>query len=887
MSAFMSCAVLLILVVSHRITYLQEGSRINETASAITKDLTQAVGESRLALNTLAAPGRGSMGQDSLFDSEYASSVLTDNPGIVSLGRFENLKGFTHFAARSRRTVESDLVNDAALSDVLKAALKDAIVSKSIATIQTPNIWPEKSHYVFFQPGYRYEDMSAPVEQRQASLFGGYWVSLNVDNVLTGFYANSETAHIRTQVVLSDPSRFGKPTVDAISGAALTDFQAEFPAARELWFSSFFSPVTDTRWVIAGNRAVEISVKGTPGFTTASMLLLVFMLVFLFTSWLVFVSVVFIRRRATHQDMQALSAITQERAQAERTFNSISECVIAIDDQLNITYLNSAASRMVAFNNEAVIGQSILRIARLYDIDNTGDLFDLQAALETLAIGESKQVDVTLHDKNHVAQSMLLSIANTSENQFHASRYTLVLRDVSAERALTRELEYQANHDSLTGVWNRYYFEKRLVTLIDEARKKNLTHALVYMDLDQFKIVNDTCGHAAGDRLLKGLTTNLASVLRPGDVLARLGGDEFGLLVINATHDQGVKVARRIYDFFQNSVFCHDGNAFPVRASIGYVPINKSSRDISDVLSAADIACYTAKDAGRNGLNVYSEENAHIVQRHQDMNWLSRLQQALKENHFKLLVQAVADCRTKEIKHYEFLLRLRKPDGVIVTPMQFIQAAERYDLMKDIDRWVIKAATEQIAEFHNALGGHCSYSINLSGQSAADQTLLPFIQECLTNTGVSPSCVWFEITETAAITHFHVAVELIQKLKSMGSKVALDDFGSGLSSFGYLKNLPVDIIKIDGQFVKNLDSDCIDREMVRAIHRVAQTMDITAVAEFVETEEALQQLAEIGVDLAQGYHIARPCTIQEAIDQHEDKLLEHSVKRFGGFSSAA
>ncbi len=887
MSALMSCAVLLILVVSYRITYLQEWNRINETASAITQDLDRAMGESRVVLKTLAALGRGSMGQESLFDVEYANGVLSSNPGIVSLGRFEqNQSGLTHVAARGS-AFALNKANETEFTDVVQTALKDAILSKSMATIQTPSNWPDQSHYVFFQPGYRYEDASLPVEERQASLFGGYWVSFNVDKVLNGFYANSETARIRTEVVLRDPSRFGKPTVDASSGAEITDFQVEYPAARELWFCTLFAPINNSRLMVLGNRAVEISVKGTPGFTTAGMMLMMFMLVFLFTSWLVFLSVVFIRRRATHQNMQALRAITQERAQAERTFNSISECVIAIDDKLNITYLNSAASRVIAFNNEAVVGQSILRIARLYDIDNTGDLYDLKAALDTLDIGESKEVDVSLYDKNHVAQSMLLSMTNTSENLCHAARFTLVLRDVSAERALTRELEYQANHDSLTGVWNRYYFEKRLISLIEQARKKDVTHSLVYMDLDQFKIVNDTCGHAAGDRLLKGLTTNLASVLRPGDVLARLGGDEFGLLVINATHDEGVQVAKRVYDFFQNSVFCHDGNAFPVRASIGYVPINKSSRDISDVLSAADMACYTAKDGGRNGLNVYSEENAHIAQRHQDMNWLSRLQQALKEDHFKLLVQAVADCRTKEVKHYEFLLRLAKPDGSIVTPMQFIQAAERYDLMKDIDRWVIKAATQQIAEFHQALGGHCSYSINLSGQSAADETLLPFIEECLMNTGVSPSCVWFEITETAAITHFHVAVELIQRLKAMGSKVALDDFGSGLSSFGYLKNLPVDIIKIDGQFVKNLDTDCIDREMVRAIHRVAQTMDITAVAEFVETEKALEQLAEIGVDLAQGYHIARPCTIQEAISQHEDKVLERSVKLGGGFSSAA
>jgi len=451
----------------------------------------------------------------------------------------------------------------------------------------------------------------------------------------------------------------------------------------------------------------------------------------------------------------------------------------------------------------------------------------------------------------------------------YAARYTVVLRDVSAERALTRELEYQANHDSLTGTWNRFYFEKRLAVLVESAKKKGMTHALVYMDLDQFKIVNDTCGHAAGDRLLRELTRNLDAVLRPGDVLARLGGDEFGLLVVNANHEEGVQVAERIFNFFQNSVFYHEGKAFPVRASIGFVPISEHTGDVGDVMSAADMACYTAKDGGRNNLNVYSEENAHIAQRHQEMNWLPRLQTALKDDHFQLLVQGVAETQSKSIEHYEFLLRLRRSDGTVVTPMQFIQAAERYDLMKDIDRWVIRAATLEIAAHREALGGECTFSINLSGQSAADSSLLPFIQECLETTNVPASCIWFEITETAAITHFQVATELFQKLRTMGAKVALDDFGSGLSSFGYLKNLPVDVIKIDGQFVRNLQNDHIDREMVRAIHRVAQTMGIVSVAEFVETENALTQLAEIGVDLAQGYHIAHPCSLEEAIARYE------------------
>ncbi len=873
--------------VGYRIIYLQESNRITESTSAIVRDVAKAMNEARTSLKTFAAMHYDDSVTGS-FNAKYADFLLADNPAIGSIGRVmresDDSLSITHVQSKNedmQLIVGWDLNQYAVISSILPTA----VASNKMAAVVTPESWPDSSDFLFLQPGYQYSVGSSPYDIMEHAFSGGYWSTFSFDGVMNGFYADPATATVELQVNISETTGVDQAIPGVGETGSATVFNRHFTSNRVAWFSFLFAPLESSQTYHLGKASFIVSVNGQPA--ASSLAVLVGALATGFTSsiFLVCFAIVFLRRRSNHEKMQASDALTQERAKAARTLNSITESVIALDTNFNVTYMNDAGISVLGLDSDTVVGSSVNEVTKLYDVENNGALFNLTEALQALNNGEGAELDVMLYDKNNVSQSMQLSMTNSTDSPSESGRYTLVLRDVSAERALTRELEYQANHDSLTGVWNRFYFEKRLKVLVDSTRRQPITHALVYMDLDQFKIVNDTCGHTAGDRLLRELTRNLSAVLRPGDVLARLGGDEFGLLVINASHEDAVQVAERIFGFFQNSVFYHEGKAFPVRASIGFVPINGNSGSLEDVLSAADIACYSAKDSGRNSLNVYSEENAHIAQRHQDMNWLPRLQKALKDDHFQLLVQAVADTQTKHIEHYEFLLRLCRSDGSVVTPMQFIQAAERYDLMKDIDRWVIRAATQEIAKHHAALGGHCSYSINLSGQSAADASLLPFIEECIAHADIPASCIWFEITETAAITHFQVAVELFQQLRAMGSKVALDDFGSGLSSFGYLKNLPVDVIKIDGQFVKNLEHDSIDREMVAAIHRVAQAMGIVSVAEFVESEKSLNQLADIGVDLAQGYHIAHPCSLQEAIANYSANKKRDD--KDSGLSSAA
>lgn len=884
------------LFAGYRYTQLQESTLVNSTAEAAARDIYNALSDSRIALNKFGAAHRGLDEADEGFNDVYAEMFLKENPAISSVGSFQYVYDWllpVDNAGSSKGSI-SDLLNiNLAGDSALRQAVATAVSSNNVASGVTPASWPDDADVVLIQPHYQFAALPPFNQSLEESFSGGFWMSISFEGLMNGFYADPDAAKLNARITVTQANprpldnstqlSDGKKPVQQPLPEPSTVFTQEYPSNRVAWFTKLFSPVVSSREVFVGASRVMVNVEGQPGFSVTNLLVGLVVMGFIFTITLVLLFMFFSRKLATIEKLNVLRAVTRERAKAERALNSIAETVITLDDKHQVSYINRIGLNVLGVDYEQLLGHDIQAALKLYETEKNGVEFDVCARLNELAIGEAFETDVLVYDSDRVAKSMLLSMTNSTDRLAKIKRYTLVLRDVSEERTLTKELEYQANHDFLTGIWNRYYFENHLKQLVDRAQLGKATHGLVYMDLDQFKLVNDTCGHVAGDRLLCELTTNLKAVLRPGDVLARLGGDEFGLLVVNADQEESLQVAQRIHTFFQNSVFYHEMKAFPVRASIGYVFIDERSSSVSDVLSAADMACYSAKDTGRNNLKIYSEDNADIAQQQADMNWLPRLRKALKEDQFTLFLQAVADTTTQEIKHYEFLLRLRGDKGELILPHHFIQAAERYDLMRAIDQWVIKKATQMVAEHSEALGGQCSFSINLSGQSAADVSFLPYIENCIVESGIEASSLWFEITETAAISHFQVAVQLFQKLRSLGAKVALDDFGSGLSSFGYLKNLPVDVIKIDGQFVRNIETDLIDQAMVRAIHEVSNTMGIESVAEFVESEAAMRQLAQIGVTLAQGYIIAKPCPINEAIARYQQGLDDSS----SGMSSAA
>ncbi len=440
------------------------------------------------------------------------------------------------------------------------------------------------------------------------------------------------------------------------------------------------------------------------------------------------------------------------------------------------------------------------------------------------------------------------------------------LREAETRRArgqAEEKLRHLAYHDSLTNLVNRNTFEERLKNALSSAKERDLHHALLYLDLDQFKIINDTCGHVAGDELLRQLAMVLQKPIRDRDTLARLGGDEFGVLLEGCPLSQAEVISKRFLKEINDLRFSWQDSIFSIGVSIGVVSITKQSGGLGDILSAADMACYAAKDLGRNRIHVYSETDADVARKHGEMQWVSHINQALEDNRFFLYQQSIIPLGSNGVgaNHCEFLLRLRKKNGDMVTPGAFIPAAERFGLMTTLDRWTVKTAFAHVAELHKGNGDRRrlgTFFINLSGTSLGDDGLLSFISEQLAEHALTPECICFEITETAAITNLKKAIEFINGVKDHGCRFALDDFGSGLSSFSYLKTIPVDFLKIDGSFIKDMIDDHMDRVIVEAINNIGHVAGLHTIAEFVETEEILDKLRSIGVDYAQGYGIDAP-----------------------------
>ena len=438
-----------------------------------------------------------------------------------------------------------------------------------------------------------------------------------------------------------------------------------------------------------------------------------------------------------------------------------------------------------------------------------------------------------------------------------------LLADIEARQAAEATLSWQATHDTLTELGNRRAFEAALRQQLEGARRHGHHHALLYIDLDQFKLVNDTCGHVAGDAMLRQLSQLLAGRVRTGDVLARLGGDEFGLVLAHCDLLQAQRIAAQLLAAIRGFRFSWEGRVFAFGASIGVAAITAASRDVESLLAAADTACYLAKDNGRNQVQVYREDDEEVSSRHGEMAWASRLTQGLEEDRLFLHCQRVVPLdplRAGESEYLELLLRLRDESGRVVPPKAFIPAAERYQFMGTIDRWVVRRAFGCLARMGAAAGRRPRFGINLSGSSLGDLTFGDFVQEQFDATGTRPEQLCFEITETAAISNLARAGRFIQRFRDIGCRFALDDFGSGLSSFEYLKAMPVDYLKIDGSFVRGVAQDRIDHAVVEAIQRLAAASGARAIAECVENEAILSVVRSLGIDFGQGHalHVPEP-----------------------------
>lgn len=433
----------------------------------------------------------------------------------------------------------------------------------------------------------------------------------------------------------------------------------------------------------------------------------------------------------------------------------------------------------------------------------------------------------------------------------------------------TAKLSYQASHDMLTGLINRREFEARLERALSSAQHQAREHALCYMDLDQFKIVNDSCGHVAGDELLRQLTLHLQQEVRERDTLARLGGDEFGLLLENCPQDKALELAETMRKTVQDFRFSVGEKNFMVGVSIGIVMINHESDNVVSLLTAADVACYAAKDNGRNRIHLYQMQDSELAKRRGEMQWVNRIHLAIAENRLQLYFQQIKPLQNTEQEglHVELLLRMIDEKGQCILPMAFIPAAERYHLMPMLDRWVMENSF-RLCESYIApdIGKLQTWAINLSGASLSDASFVQYLKTYLKANPVLAQTLCIEITETAAITNLGAANMFIKELKLLGCRFALDDFGSGLSSLNYLKNLNVDYLKIDGAFVKDMADDAIDLAMVEAINKIGHQMGLLTIAEFVDSERVLFKLKELGVDFVQGNWIHKP--------EHADALCK-------------
>ncbi len=553
-----------------------------------------------------------------------------------------------------------------------------------------------------------------------------------------------------------------------------------------------------------------------------------------------------------------------EKEQAEMTLHSIGDAVITTDHEGKIEIMNPRAVNITGYSSADAKGKPLHEVFRvLFEYSHEPIPDPISDVLSGGDIIKSTQTEVLINrdNKEYAIEHTVAPIKGPEGNILGA---IIIFRDETENRALASKLTYQASHDMLTGLVNRHEFESRLEQTLPVVLSQELPYAICYMDLDQFKIINDTCGHNAGDELLRQISHVLRGNLRKSDTLARLGGDEFGVLLEGCSIDKAREIAETLLHSINDFHFSWEGQVFDIGASIGVAPITAVTANLAELLSAADSACYVAKGMGRNRVHVYHPEDSELERHRGEIQWAARIKTALENDHFELYYQTIICLSESQTNmQHEILLRMQDGNNELVPPMAFIPAAERYDLMPLIDKWVIENTFRHISNNPQCNKGEHFFSINISGQSLSTPGFSKFIHQQIKLNGINPEKICIEITETAAITNMTDAIELIHSLKSIGCRFSLDDFGSGLSSFSYLKNLPVDYIKIDGSFVRDICDDITDHAFVESIAQIGHVMNIQTIAEYVENQDILVELRAIGVDYAQGFHLALPAPLAE------------------------
>ncbi len=624
-------------------------------------------------------------------------------------------------------------------------------------------------------------------------------------------------------------------------------------------------PVSGAQWMTTATAAIDyVLAVATMSFDIARektqqaearnrRLLALYALLFALAVTFALVVVMRVRRVA--------DALFHEKELSEATLHSIGDAVITTDTQGNVDSMNPIAETLTGWSLGDARGRPLREVFRVVDgITRESRVNPVEKCLEEDRI-VGLENNTVLIGRDGVERVIEDSAAPVRDREGKIAGAVMIFYDVTPHHATPHLLSYQATHDALTDLANRREFERRLTALVESARSGHRQHVLLYLDLDQFKLINDTCGHVAGDQLLRQIAFLLKNRLRDTDLIARLGGDEFGVLLESCPPEPALQIANGLVRAVSDFRFVWQDTTFEIGASIGLIPITAGSGNPTELLRDADSACYVAKDKGRNRVQAYEAGDAALRQRADEMQWVPRLRDALENDRFVLYCHTILPLNAGAQGNYcETLVRLIDEEGGIVPPMAFLPAAERYNLMPAIDRWIIRQALALFGKRGGAVpgGGNTHCFINLSAVSLMDEKLPDFIREQLRLNEVPPGSVCFEITETSAVAHLEIATAFMKSLKEDGCKFALDDFGAGMSSFSYLKNLPVDYLKIDGALVRQIAESPTDCAMVDAINRVGHVMGLATIAEYVENDAILQKLRGLGVDYAQGFGIAEP-----------------------------
>ncbi|MGM0563585.1 MAG: EAL domain-containing protein [Pseudomonadota bacterium] len=557
------------------------------------------------------------------------------------------------------------------------------------------------------------------------------------------------------------------------------------------------------------------------------------------------------------QRNQAERALDAQKEQSLVTLEAIADGVIATDESDRITYINPTATQLTGWPGDSALGHSLSEVFMLFD-EQTHEPRGhfIQTCLDDGYAKPVRHHILLSYDGHETIVEHKASLIRGRKGEVKG--VVVIFHDVTMERELTLQLRYQATHDPLSDLLNRHEFEHQLQQLVSQPNPDD-HHVLCTLDINQFKVINDTCGHSAGDDLIRQFADMVRDEARPGDITGRLGGDEFGILFVNTSNDEALPRIQALRERVANYQFNWEDKSFAISAAIGVVEVDGNTDYLADLMNDADAARHTAKEKGRNRIHVFEPDDHELLRRRGEMRWAAYLNGAIAENRFLLTRQSIVPLNAEEQgEHYEILLRAIGENGQMTSAGDFLNAAERYNLISEIDRWVVKNVVDWFVSCPESMASTHTVSINLSARSIVDSRFNQDLRQQLMRLPGLASKVCFEITETAAIANFNQARQFIVSMRALGCRFALDDFGKGMSSLSYLKQLPVDYLKIDGDFVRDILNDPIDRSMVEHINQIAHLMGMKTIAEYAESEDIIATLRQIGIDYAQGFGIDKP-----------------------------